>query len=393
MSTVARSPVRQFTMLAGPQPEDPFEVYSRLGNVEPFWTDNPNDVDGFWVVTRYADVRTVLQDSDSFSSLEAFIPLIAMGKPMLPTESDPPDTRKYRSILLPEMTPAKIDPLEPRMHAVCAEIIESFIHRGHCDVVADFAREYPIRIFIEFFGLPPERREEFRGHAHTFLHSPSQRLTEWAAIRAIVEEQLQNKRSNPQDDLLSAIAKGLIDGELIDLETATNVASTVFLGGLDTLPSNIGWAIGHLARYEDMRRRIVEDPELIPQAVEEFLRYYPVANPVRRAIRDVDLGGSRILGGDRLFLIVGRANRDVEEFTDAAAVVYEREANRHLAFGAGAHRCLGSHLARHELVVALTEWHARIPHYRIPTGADVTYNGGVLAMGKLPLEWDAPTAS
>ena len=139
VTTAERCPVQQFTMLAGPQPVDPFEVYSEVGCVPPFWTDNPNDVDGFWVVTRYTDVRAVLQDADSFSSLEAFIPRVALPNPMLPTESDPPDTRKYRSILLPAMTPAKIDPLEPRMHAVCAEIIDSFVGRGSCDVIADFA--------------------------------------------------------------------------------------------------------------------------------------------------------------------------------------------------------------------------------------------------------------
>jgi cytochrome P450 len=393
VTTVERCPVQQFTMLAGPQPVDPFEVYSEVGCVPPFWTDNPNDVDGFWVVTRYADVRAVLQDADSFSSVEAFIPRVALPNPMLPTESDPPDTRKYRSILLPAMTPAKIDPLEPRMHAVCAEIIDSFVDRGSCDVIADFAREYPIRIFVEFFGLPPERSEEFREHAHTFLHSPPQRPTEWAAIRAIVEEQLRAKREDPQNDLLSAIANGRIDDELIDLDTAMNVAATVFLGGLDTLPSNIGWSLGYLAQHDEMRRRLVDDPALVPQAVEEFLRFYSVANPVRRAKKDVELGGSTLRAGDRLFLIMGRADRDDDEFTAATQVSFDRDVNNHLAFGAGSHRCLGSHLARHELGVALTEWHARIPDYRIPNSAKVSFQGGVLAMGTLPLAWDVPATA
>ena len=383
-----RSPVQQFTMLAGVQSEDPFEVYARVGCVPPFWTDNPNDVDGFWVVTRYSDVRAVLQDADSFSSVEAFIPKIAMPNPMLPTESDPPATRKYRSILLSEMTPEKIDPLEPRMHAVCAEIIDSFRDRGRCDVVTDFAREYPIRIFVEFFGLPPERREEFRGHAHTFLHSPPQRPTEWTAIRTIVKEELSVKRESPARDLLSAIANGQVDGELIDIETATNVAATVFLGGLDTLPSNIGWSLGFLATHPNMRGQLVEDLSVIPHVVEEFLRFYSVANPVRRASRDIEVGGSLIRQGDRLFLIAGRADRDDAEFEEASCVRFDRGVNRHLAFGAGAHRCLGSHLARHELAVALAEWHERIPEYRIPEDVELSFHGGVLAMGSLPLVWD-----
>jgi cytochrome P450 len=379
--------VQQFTMLAGPQSEDPFEVYARVGNVAPFWTDSPNDVDGFWVVTRYADVRSILRDADSFSSIDAFIPKLAMPNPMLPTESDPPDTRKYRSLLLSAMTPEKIDPLEPHMREVCAEIIDGFRGRGRCDVVADFAREYPIRIFVEFFGLPPERQEEFRSHAHTFLHTPAKRPTEWTAIRTIVQEELQAKRATPKDDLLSAIALGEVDGELIDLETATNVAATVFLGGLDTLPSNIGWALGFLARNPEMRRQVIEQPEIIPHVVEEFLRYYPVANPVRRATRDVEVDGSVIRAGDRIFLIMGNADRDGAEFEDADHVRFDRGVNRHLAFAVGAHRCLGSHLARHELGVALAEWHARIPDYEIADDAAVTFQGGVLAMASLPLVW------
>ena len=364
-------------MLAGVQPEDPFEVYGRVGSVPPFWTPNPNDVDGYWVVTRYSDVRAVLRDAESFSSIDAFIPKIQMPSPMLPTESDPPVTRKYRSILLPEMTPERVDPLEPRMRAVCREIIDSFRGRGHCDVVADFAREYPIRIFVEFFGLPPERREEFREHAHTFLHSPPKRPAEWTAIQAIVKQALLTKRESPEGDLLSAIANGRIGGEIIDIETATNLAATVFLGGLDTLP------------HRDMRRQLVEDPNIIPHAVEEFLRFYSVANPMRRATKDAELGGSLIRKNDRLFLIMGRADRDPSEFDDAGCVRFDRGGNRHLAFGAGAHRCLGSHLARHELGVALAEWHALIPDYRIPDGADLSFQGGVLAVASLPLEWDA----
>jgi len=388
-----RSPVKQFTMLSGPQPEDPFEVYARVGSVQPFWTDSPSDVDGYWVVTRYADVRKVLRNPDgAFSSEEAFIPKISMPNPMLPTESDPPDTRKYRSILLSEMTPDKVDPLEPRMREVCAEIIDSFSDRGHCDVVTDFAREYPIRIFVEFFGLPPERREEFRNHAHTFLHSPPQRPTTWTAIRTIVAEELASKRRSPQRDLLSAIANGEIDGELIDMETATNIAATVFLGGLDTLPSNIAWSLRYLTTHPKLRSQLVEDPSLTPHAVEEFLRFFSVANPVRRAVRDVEVGGTLIRGGDRLFLVMGCADRDEAEFEDAGCVRFDRAVNRHIAFGAGGHRCLGSHLARHELVVALNGWHAKIPEYRMPKDATLSFNGGVLAIASLPLEWDVTNA-
>jgi cytochrome P450 len=380
--------VREFTMQSGNLLEDPFNTYDQTGSVPPFWTENPGDIDGYWVVTRYADMRAVLRDSESFSSVNASIPHMPMEHPMLPTETDPPTVNKYRGILLPCMTPDKIDPMEMRMREVSSGLIGSFQGRGWCDVVEDFARIYPISIFVDFFGLPPGRSEEFREHAHTFLHEVPKRREEWAAIRAIVYEQLALKRTQPQDDLLSSIANGNVDGELIDLQDATNLASTVFLGGLDTLPSNFAWSISFLANHPEARRRIVDDPSVIPDAVEEFLRYFSVANPVRRAIRDVEVGGSLIRENDRVFVAISIGDRDPGEFGDAESVRFDRGTNRHLAFGAGPHRCLGSHLARHELRVALQEWHAQIPDYRPADNAQLSYHGGVLAMDALPITWD-----
>ena len=156
--------------------------------------------------------------------------------------------------------------------------------------------------------------------------------------------QLALKRSQPQDDLLSSIANGKVDGELIDLEDATNLASTVFLGGLDTLPSNFAWSISFLANHPEARGRIVDDPSVIPDAVEEFLRYFSVANPVRRATRDIEVGGSLIHENDRVFVAISIGDRDPGEFGDAKCVRFDRGTNRHLAFGGGPHRCLGSHL-------------------------------------------------
>jgi cytochrome P450 len=388
MSLAERTPTRQFRMLIGGCPEDPFEYYNSVGAVPPFWTESPEDIDGYWVVTRYQDIRQVLQDTSAFSSTDAMIPHFVLDHPMLPSEVDPPDVNRYRGIVLPHMTADKIDPLEAKMHSVAREIISDFRNEGRCDVVRDFARVFPIRIFVEFFGLPTERREEFRNHAETFLHSAPRRTEAWGAIRGILSEQLTTKRESPQADLLSAIGNGRLDGELIDLETATNLASTVFLGGLDTLPSNIAWSLRFLAQHPERRRQIVEAPSITPDAVEEFLRYFSVANPRRRAVRDVEVGGSLIRKNDRVFVLVFLGNRDPHEFGDAESVRFDRDPNRHVAFGAGPHRCLGSHLARHELVVALNEWHAQIPEYWVDREIEQSYQGGVLAMDSLHIRWE-----
>ena len=145
------------------------------------------------------------------------------------------------------MTPKKVDPLEPKMRRVCRQFIAEFKDQGRCEAITDFSQQYPIRMFVEFFGLPVDRQEEFRSHSETFLHDYQHQAEAWSSIRAIVREQLEAKRVSPQDDLMSAIVNSEIDGQPIELDVAVNLASTVFLGGLDTLASNIGWTLRHLA--------------------------------------------------------------------------------------------------------------------------------------------------
>ena len=381
---VRRSPVGEFPQRNGPLSYDPYEAMLAVGHKPPFWVEDPNDVDGYWVVTRYEDVLEVLSNTEFFSSLRANIPYFQMEEPLIPTETDPPDTQKVRAILMPCLTARRTAALEPLMHEISSSIIAGFRDRGQCEVVTDFARLYPIAIFLKFFGLPTDRAEEFRKHAHTFLHSPN--TDSWAAIRAIVEEQIRIKREHPADDLLSAVANGKIDGKILDLPTAVNIASTVFLGGLDTLPSNIGWMLRHLANHPDARKQLIDDPSLIPGAVEEFLRLYSVANPVRSVKKDINFHGATMKAKDRIYVSVAMANQDPHEFSDG--VNFSREVNRHLAFASGPHRCLGSHLARHELGIAIEEWLKAIPDFRIQPGSQLTFQGPVFAIESLRLEWD-----
>ena len=381
---VRRSPVGDFPQRNGPLSYDPYEAMLAIGHKPPFWVEDPNDVDGYWVVTRYEDVLEVLSNTEFFSSLRANIPYFQMEEPLIPTETDPPDTQKVRAILMPCLTARRTAALEPLMHEISSSIIAGFRDKGQCEVVRDFARLYPIAIFLKFFGLPTDRAEEFRKHAHTFLHAPN--TDSWAAIRAIVEEQLRIKREHPADDLLSAVANGKIDGKILDLPTAVNIASTVFLGGLDTLPSNIGWMLRHLANHPDARKQLIDDPSLIPGAVEEFLRLYSVANPVRSVKKDINFHGATMKAKDRIYVSVAMANQDPHEFSDG--VNFSREVNRHLAFASGPHRCLGSHLSRHELGIAIEEWLKAIPDFRIQPGSQPTFQGPVFSMDSLRLEWD-----
>jgi cytochrome P450 len=307
----------------------------------------------------------------------------------MPSFQDPPYQTKLRGVILPLMTPAKIDPLEPRMHQVCRDLIAGFKDQGHCDVVPDFARRYPIAIFGELFGLPEARREEFRELAETWLHEDSLKQQSWTAIRGIIRDELESRLVSPTDDMLNGVAHSQIDGAAIDLDVGVNLASTVFLGGLDTLPSNIAWTLRFLAEHPEHRQRLIDDPAVIPTAVEEFFRVFPsVAKNEARATRDVHFHGVDIKAGDRVVTVLSLANQDSAVFDDPTELDFDRKLTRHLSFSVGSHRCLGSHLARHELGVALSEWHAAIPDYRVDPTQTISYTGGVFAMRNLPLVWD-----
>jgi cytochrome P450 len=379
-------PKGKFIEWSGGFAKDPFKALEELGARPLFWADLPQDVDGYWVATRFEDVKEILQDAITFSSVDTRVPYQQLAEPLMPSEVDPPDTQKLRNMLMPHMTAAKIGQLERKMHVICREIIEGFLPDGHCDLVNQFARIFPITIFTEWFGLPADQAQEYRKAAKRFLHDFSERESAWWTIQSIIREQVIEKRRDPKDDLLSAIAIGEIDGELISLQTAINVASTVFVGGFDTLPSNIGWSLRFLAQHPEYRQQLIDQPKLMHGAAEEFLRLYSVANPFRRVTRDMDFRGANLVAGDRILVSIAAANRDAEKFGEKIA--FDRTVNPHIAFATGPHRCLGSHLARHELRIALETWLELIPHYRISETAKVTYSGQVLGIESLPVEWD-----
>ncbi len=382
------SPTGKFIDWQGDLDGDPFEALEKLGQQPLFWALEPDDVDGHWVATQFEDVRDILQDAATFSSIDSNVPFVKLDEPLLPSETDPPYTQKLRALLMPLMTAKKVGRYEERMRDVCTSIIESFRKDGKCDVVEQFSRVYPITIFLEFFGLSSDRKDEFRKQANIFLHDAAGRMAAWTKIRAIVKDQLEAKVGSTGDDLLSALANASIDGVPLDTNRAVSIAGTVFIGGLDTVPSALSWTLRLLARRPDLRRQIIETPAVIPSAVEECLRLFSVSSPVRRATRNIDFKGTNIVEGDRILCVIPAADRDVSVFGDEVDLA--RKANPHLTFATGPHRCLGSNLARHEFAIALEVWHRLIPDYRICEDARIQYSGPVFAMENLPLEWNVP---
>lgn len=368
---------------------EPFQALSQYRNMAPFWAESGDFYQGgFWVVGKFEHCRDVLQDADAFPT-EVF-----GDPPLMPTMVNPPALQDLRRVILPHLAHGRIMKLDSHIRQIAGDYIDAIAARGACDLVADFARLYPIAVFSELFGLERERSQEFRELAEQYLHHyGADRDRAWASIRGLMEAELIDRRDRPRDDLLTGIAQGTIDEKLLDIDLCTNLASTVFLGGLDTLPSNLGWSFRYLATHPAARIRIVREPTIVPAMVEEFLRYYPVVAKERRLVgRDLRFHGADMKAGDRVVCLMSLANRDGDEFEDGETIRFDRKVNRHMSFGAGPHRCLGSNLARHELSVALTEWHRRIPDYRIVNPDSIRFQGGILSLHSLPLEWSATAA-
>ena len=349
---------------------------------------------GFWVLTRLESIRDAYQDPRTFSSsaIVAYEP----DPPYvwIPEQLDPPSHTKWRQLLAPRFSPGAVNRLEDKVRHRCIELIEPFAGRGHVDFLRDFARKYPTSIFMELMGLPTEEAAKFMKWEEEILHLPSDQDPDRARAYAAMNEVngyfgdlIQARRREPRDDLVSEALTWRIDGEPIPTDELLSFCLLMFMAGLDTVTIQLSYSWWHLATHDDDRRRIVSEPSIIPSAIEELLRYYAFVAPGRKVTTDVEHHGCPMKKGDMVLLPLCAATRDPDAFVDADKVILDRQVNNHVAFGVGPHRCLGSHLARRELKVALEEWHRRIPEYRLPEGFEVLQHGGMFGIDNLELVW------
>jgi len=344
-------------------------------------------------VSRYADVLWALKHPEVFSSDG----VVQVGNefPLIPLSVDPPDHAKYRRLLDPQFSPKRMADLEPEARALVNEIIDAFIARGECDFHEDFATPLPSTIFLALMGLPQEdlpqflrwRDDTIRPQGHDEATIEAKRMAAGKAIEDYFEAKIEEKRSHPDDRLLSTIVHGEVDGRPLTHAELLGTTHLLLLGGLDTVTATLDCMIVYLARHPERRDALVANPELVSNAVEELLRHQtPVMMVPRIIAQDYEFNGVQLRAGDSATLLIGAANADASEFEDASGVVFTREANRHLAFGGGAHRCLGSHLARLELRVAIDEFHKRIPRYEIATD-QIHFSPGIRQADRLPLRF------
>jgi cytochrome P450 len=356
---------------------------------------------GYWVFTRHDAVRDIYKTPELFSS-ESITPW--QPDPIyrfVPTQIDAPDHIKYRRIVNPWFSPRAMDAAEPAMRALCRQLVEDVAARGECDFVTEFGLRFPTEAFLSVAGIDTTEADHFVEWVEDFfsgfggdpagLEAMTNAL---AGIREYWVAALDERRGEPEPregDLASHLLhatfddRPLTDAELLDMLTV------LVLAGLDTTRATLGYIFWHLAMHPEQRQRLVDEPELIPSAVEEALRFYPIVfGDGRKVTRDAEFYGVQLKQGDMVYALVAGANRDPRAYERADEFVLDRKRNNHMGFANGPHRCLGMHLARRELQIAVQEWLRVIPDFRIATDEELSERGGgaMMTLTKLPLVWD-----
>ena len=371
---------------------DPFRIWDELRTTCPIAHSERRG--STWLPTRYEDVTAMAHDVEHFSSLEvSVIPfdgevdgvdaerrgeeVLPYGLP--PISADPPLHTWTRRLLLPWFSHRRVEGYEEMTRALCTRLIDGFVQSGHADAAADYAQQIPVRVIAHILGVSPDLSDTFTGWVRDVLEFADDHERRVEGMRGLITyfvDIIAERKAEPGEDLLSALLHTEVDGEPVADSLVLGQAALVLIAGVDTTWSAIGSALWHLATHPSDRQRLVEDPEVMPLAVEELLRAYSPVTMARVVTSDVEFNGCPMKAGDKILMNFPAANRDPEIFDDADTVVLDRAHNRHVAFGSGIHRCAGSNLARMELQVAIEEWLRRIPDFRLAEGGDVAWAGG-----------------
>jgi cytochrome P450 len=372
--------------------ENPFPIWDELRQSCPI--AHTERFMGAYFPSRYDDVRAIAYDTEHFSSRRVVVretPPPLRSAP--PITSDPPAHRGAKQVLLPAFTPDAIKLHEPRARDICRELLDHLAGKAGGDAATAYAQEIPVRVIAYMLGLAEQDGDRFRRWIHETLELG---ITDCATlmranmeIQVFFEEEMAKRRRSPSDDLITHVINARIDGRPLSDEHIVGSLRLLLIAGIDTTWSAIGSCLWHLATHPDDRRRLAADPNLVPTAVEEFLRAYAPVTMAREVIKETEINGCSFKPGQMVLLSFPAANRDPDKFADADRVVIDRAKNPHAAFGLGIHRCIGSNLARMEINVALKEWLTRIPEFRLDPAIEVKWSEGtVRGPRRLPMLFD-----
>jgi cytochrome P450 len=398
---VPEKPVFQFDSLFRPEfTREPQPYYEHMRDTNPVMRTESLYADGSSVVwlAKHADIEYVLRNPERFSSVDPN--RSSQGFTQIPIAVDPPEHLRYRRLLDPMFGPREMNKLEPDITQRANELIDAFIRRGECDYADEFAVPLPCTVFLHLMGFPLEdladfvrlKEELLRGSGNS-LQDPNDPIRAKARDEATerFERLIAERRRTPRDDLLTRLITSEIDGEPLSHDELMGVCHLLLIAGLDTVTDSLTCFYAFLGRNPAYRRRLVEDPAIIPAAVEEMLRYESPVTMVlpRRVTEDTELpSGCPVHAGDSIIPLLGSANTDEAAFDRPDVVDFDRQNLRHFAFGGGVHRCLGSHLARMELRISLREWHRRIPDYHVPDDVELEFATLLRQVEHLPIVFD-----
>jgi hypothetical protein len=386
--------------------KNPFPVWDELRAKCP--VSHTERWGGSWMPTRYEDLFNIARDVQHFSSRNVLVADIApppdgaeageegvaqynVGAP--PITSDPPVHTWARKLLLPPFSVTSVATWEPETRELCSSLIDGFLANGRADGAADYAQQIPPRVIASMLGIPRDMAGTFtewvRGFLELGLTNPELRDESAKNIFSYLYERIQERKENlGEDDLISYLLSATVDGEPVPEPHVLGTCFLILVAGIDTTWSSIGSAIWHLAQHPEDRARLIAEPDLMPNAVEELLRAYSPVTMARYVAEDTEYAGCPMSEGDKVLMNFPAANRDPEVFENPDEVILDREKNPHIAFGVGIHRCAGSNLARMEMRVAIEEWLKRIPDFRLEDPGNVTWAGGqVRGPRMMPVVW------
>jgi cytochrome P450 len=377
---------------------DPQPMYRMMREgMEPFSLVDGLDGGEMGLIVHRRYIDEAFRQPDLFASTEVVD--LQNVRPMIPLSVDPPDHKKYRKILDPLFAPRAMARLEEPVAKLANQLMDGFEGQKEIDFAQSFSIPLPSQIFITLLGLPLDELSRFLtmkdgiirpehvvgcpvGHPDAKAYQKKTADSVYEYFDALLDE----RSRDPRDDLVTGFLSTEIEGERLTREEILDISFLFLIAGLDTVTASLDCMFSFLARHPAHRKQIVDNPSMIPAAVEELLRWEtPVVGVPRITTRDAELGGCPVPAGRVVTILLGSGNTDDEEFGDGNQVRFDRDPNRHLAFGGGIHRCLGSHLARQELRVAVREWHQRYPDYRVKPGAQLEFTAGIRSVDHFPM--------
>lgn len=356
-----------------PPGEDNYTVLARL-------QDRGNDIlwsphnGGHWIVTRGEDIRWVQQNYQIFSHEVFNIPRGMSRIIMPPLTVDPPLHARYRAVFNPFFQPSRVAGMREKARGLAIELIEKIAGQDRCELVSEFASVLPVIMFLGIVDLPLEQREEFLawGHEFSFAKEQKDRDAGLGKVLSYLNMVLNERHKNPGSDMLSAIAAWRDNKRFGGEQEVQGMAALIFFGGLDTVASAISFMLRHLAQNPPHRRRILEDPAVIPRAVEEYLRRYGLSNTGRLILSDVERKGATMKADEMIMVPIGCSSIDERLYANPLEIDFDRPelfdakgTPTHNTFGNGPHKCVGAPLARAELQIVLEEWLPRIPQFSL----------------------------